>query len=153
MDNCYECPTCGQENGAGGCGCNSSTANKKQIGGSHYKSAYQHWDMVCDHNVPYLEASCTKYVSRHKKKNGLQDIEKAIHFLEKIQERYRTHNRVLPGQRVPDEDVARFCDSNDVTGNSRRVCELVLTWDRPYHLLLAMEYLTAIRDALAKEHN
>jgi NADPH-dependent 7-cyano-7-deazaguanine reductase QueF len=36
--------------------------------------------------MPYLEARCTAYVARHQKKNGFADIERALHFLQKIAE-------------------------------------------------------------------
>lgn len=57
--------------------------NEKQVGGQHYKSAYQHWDFMLDVSMPYLPAQVIKYITRWKKKNGVQDLEKALHFLEK----------------------------------------------------------------------
>jgi lipopolysaccharide biosynthesis regulator YciM len=58
-------------------------ANNRQVAGEHYKGTIQHWDFVVAQNLDYFQAQITKYVSRHKKKNGLQDLEKAKHFLEK----------------------------------------------------------------------
>jgi hypothetical protein len=58
-------------------------ANDKQVGGEHYKSDIQHWDYVHANNLDYFQAQITKYVERHKKKNGKEDLEKAMHFLEK----------------------------------------------------------------------
>lgn len=60
-----------------------SKANKTQVGGMHYVSSIQHWDFVWANNLDYFQAQITKYVSRCKKKNGVQDLEKAQHFLEK----------------------------------------------------------------------
>ena len=34
--------------------------------------------------IGFMEGNVIKYVTRHKLKNGKQDIEKAIHFLELI---------------------------------------------------------------------
>ena len=62
------------------------SANDKQIGGDHYHSAYQHWDFQKDVEFNYLEAQVAKYVTRYTRKNGAQDLEKALHFLEKLQE-------------------------------------------------------------------
>jgi lipopolysaccharide biosynthesis regulator YciM len=59
------------------------SANDRQVAGEHYKGTIQHWDFVVAQNLDYFQAQITKYVSRHKKKNGLQDLEKAKHFLEK----------------------------------------------------------------------
>lgn len=63
------------------------SANDKQIGGDHYKSDYQHWDFVTDHNLPYLIGCATKYVQRWRNKNGIEDLEKTKHYIEKIIEK------------------------------------------------------------------
>lgn len=62
-----------------------SEANKKQVGGSHYAAGDkpQHWDIVAMHDLDYFQGQITKYVMRWKKKNGLQDLQKAAHFLQK----------------------------------------------------------------------
>lgn len=62
-----------------------SDANSRQVGGNHYKTgAEEHWDLVARYGVGYLEGCATKYVSRWRKKNGVQDLEKAIHYVDKI---------------------------------------------------------------------
>lgn len=61
-----------------------STASERQIGGSHYKAGFQHWDYVHWTQLPYLPAQASKYLTRWKKKNGLQDLEKALHFMDKF---------------------------------------------------------------------
>ena len=58
-------------------------ANTKQIGGEHYRSEIQHWDYVLANNLDYFQGQITKYVSRWKNKNGIEDLKKAQHFLEK----------------------------------------------------------------------
>lgn len=61
-----------------------SEANKTQVGGSHYhKAQIQHWDFAASQNFDYFQGQVTKYVTRWKEKNGLQDLEKAMHFLQK----------------------------------------------------------------------
>ncbi len=63
-------------------------ANEKQVGGKHY-SKYgdlQPWDVVLAWNLGYLEGTALKYIARWKDKNGVEDILKAIHFLEKLVE-------------------------------------------------------------------
>ena len=55
----------------------------KQIGGSHYKDMkIQPLDFIIQNEIPYMEGNIIKYVSRYKAKNGLQDLEKAMHYLE-----------------------------------------------------------------------
>lgn len=59
-------------------------ANSHQVGGEHYGlSPYQHWDLVAQFDLDYFQGQITKYVMRWKKKNGLTDLQKAKHFLEK----------------------------------------------------------------------
>lgn len=59
-------------------------ANQRQVGGSHYGLRQrQHWDVVVEFDLDYFQGQITKYVFRWDKKNGIQDLEKAQHFLEK----------------------------------------------------------------------
>lgn len=82
-------------------------ANDRQVGGDHYRKAeYQHWDWVCDIGLHYLLACATKYVARWRDKNGVEDLKKAVHYLDKAMER-----------RIPDrharqwgEEYRRFYD-------------------------------------------
>ena len=62
------------------------SANNKQIAGSHYKSPMECWDYILANDLGYLEGTAIKYITRWKKKNGVEDILKAIHFLEKLVE-------------------------------------------------------------------
>ena len=61
------------------------SALDKQIGGSHYKDmAIQPVEYIVKNRIPYREANVIKYVSRYASKNGLQDLEKARHYLEML---------------------------------------------------------------------
>jgi len=63
------------------------TALDKQEGGAHYKDqAIQPVEYIHANNIPYLEGNVIKYVTRHKSKNGLEDINKAIHYLQLIKQ-------------------------------------------------------------------
>jgi hypothetical protein len=59
-------------------------ANTRQVGGKHYQKPIQHWDFVIANGIPYMEAQVVKYVFRWREKNGVQDLEKARHFLDKL---------------------------------------------------------------------
>ena len=63
-------------------------AKDKQVGGSHYQLEIQPIDFIVKNNIPFREANVIKYITRHREKNGKQDIEKAIHYLEMILEDY-----------------------------------------------------------------
>jgi len=59
------------------------TALDSQVGGSHYKNmAIQPIEYIHANNMPFIEASILKYISRWRNKNGLQDLMKAKHFIE-----------------------------------------------------------------------
>ena len=61
------------------------SANEIQIGGDHYKTqAIQPWDFIALNNLGYLEGCVVKYVSRHAKKGGIEDLNKAKHYLDKL---------------------------------------------------------------------
>lgn len=77
---------------------NAMSANDRQVGGDHYKGGIEHWDYVLANEIPYLEAQVIKYVSRWRKKNGFQDLEKARHFLDKLieYEQAKAKQRVSP---------------------------------------------------------
>jgi hypothetical protein len=67
-------------------------ANDRQVGGAHYRDGVgkcphcgeeiQHWDLYA--HFPYLVGQITKYVTREK--NGVEDLQKALHFLQKYAE-------------------------------------------------------------------
>jgi hypothetical protein len=60
------------------------SANDKQVGGTHYGGgSRQHWDLVAEFQLDYFQGQITKYVMRWRKKNGIEDLKKAAHFLEK----------------------------------------------------------------------
>jgi Protein of unknwon function (DUF3310) len=59
------------------------SANDRQVGGHHYAASQQHWDYVFANDLDYFQGQITRYVTRWKKKDGLQDLRKALHFLEK----------------------------------------------------------------------
>ena len=62
-------------------------ADEKQEGGRHYKkvpNVYQHWNVAVALDWGYLVGAITKYLWRYKDKDGIEDLKKAKHFLEKL---------------------------------------------------------------------
>ena len=56
-----------------------------QVGGDHYKdNRIQVWDAIHDWNLGYFSGNVVKYVARHTKKGGLEDLKKARHYLDKL---------------------------------------------------------------------
>jgi hypothetical protein len=59
------------------------TALQKQVGGAHYaEMASQPIEFITANDLSFLEGNIIKYVCRHKKKNGADDIKKAMHYCE-----------------------------------------------------------------------
>ncbi len=63
-----------------------SSANDKQVAGNHYKKYgnLQPWDVVIAWQMGYLDGTALKYLARWKDKGGINDLKKAIHFIEKL---------------------------------------------------------------------
>ena len=81
------------------------SANDKQVGGGHYRGAeLQHWDLVDIYQWDYFQAQIIKYVMRHKQKNGIEDLKKAIHFAEKYIELLQEPGEGEPTSGYVDQD-------------------------------------------------
>lgn len=58
------------------------------INPSHYRQGnIEVIDFILDQDMDYLEGNVVKYVSRYKYKNGLEDLQKALWYLERLIER------------------------------------------------------------------
>lgn len=66
----------------------------EQVGGNHYKLPIQPIEYIYKNNLGYIEGNVIKYVTRHKTKNGREDLEKAIHYLQLLIEmEYKNETR------------------------------------------------------------
>ena len=65
-------------------------AKKKQVGGNHYKNyKIQPIEFITANDIGFIEGNVIKYLLRFKEKNGLQDLDKAIHYIEILKELYQ----------------------------------------------------------------
>lgn len=62
----------------------NEAATNKQVGGSHYQLPIQPIEYILANGLGYCEANVVKYVSRWRNKGGIQDLKKAIHYLEML---------------------------------------------------------------------
>lgn len=61
------------------------SANTVQIGGEHYKRHdIQPWDAIHAWGLGFFSGNVIKYVARHREKNGIEDLKKARHYLDKL---------------------------------------------------------------------
>ena len=60
----------------------------KQVSGTHYMyMEIQPADFINKNKLLFAEGNAIKYICRHSKKGGVEDIDKAIHYLEMIKQR------------------------------------------------------------------
>ena len=58
-----------------------------QIGGDHYQGyAIQPTEFIQRNHLDWCEGNIIKYVTRHKWKNGIEDLRKAEHYLKLLME-------------------------------------------------------------------
>ncbi|HEP9275653.1 TPA: DUF3310 domain-containing protein [Pseudomonas aeruginosa] len=61
----------------------SASPLHQQEGGDHYRlQAIQPVQYIHANGIGYLEGNVIKYVSRWRKKNGIEDLKKAKHYIE-----------------------------------------------------------------------
>jgi len=71
-----------------------STANARQVGGAHYKKwTIQPWDFIELNGLTFCSGNVIKYICRFRDKGGVEDLEKAKHYLEKLIEVERERAR------------------------------------------------------------
>jgi len=65
--------------------------SERQVGGTHYcpkENMVQHWDYCVRSETPNLEYAASKYITRWRRKNGVVDLEKALHYIEQRNDNY-----------------------------------------------------------------
>jgi len=108
-----------------------TTANQMQVGGDHYRNdqdGCQHWDfMLANYGCSYLVGCATKYIVRWRKKNGIQDLKKASHYVMKMQEA-AADNLISP---LPDRTkipLGTFFEANEVEDWERDIVSRITNW-------------------------
>jgi hypothetical protein len=72
-----------------------SAADQIQIAGDHYKQLNpEPWNVITAWGLGYLDGTALKYIARWRDKGGLEDLRKAIHFLQK---KIEVEEHGLPG--------------------------------------------------------
>lgn len=86
-----------------------------QVGGDHYRRLpVQPVQFALRHDLDACAYSILKYVSRHRSKGGVQDIQKARHFLAMRRSlAVRSGVRSLAGP----VEMARYCEANGLPGD------------------------------------
>lgn len=79
------------------------SAKSRQVAGTHYQSMIiQPAEFIHKNGIGFLAGNVIKYVCRYKQKGGVQDLEKAKHYVELLIEAESTPERVQ--HRLPEPD-------------------------------------------------
>lgn len=118
-----------------------------QFGGSHYKGmGIQPIEFAMANQWDSGAFSCLKYLARHSRKNGLEDVQKGRHFVE-LREQFIT--RVAkPVFVIP---MQAFIDQNGITGDTGWALMHLNRWVYDGHTTDRDQLLT-LCDMIIKEY-
>lgn len=124
----------------------------EQVGGTHYNAEYEHWDWVVDIGMTYLPATATKYLTRWRKKNGLQDLMKAQTYLEKL---VLTWDTVYQFSAIAPDNVEelnlKFLTTNGLLGTQEGfICELLSDLENHDSIEKVHRALDKVKDLIAE---
>lgn len=128
-----------------------SEANNRQVGGDHYKSEYQPWDFIIDLQIGYLEGNAIKYISRWRTKNGIEDLEKAKHYVTKLKECFTKIDPPDVSHITLESGIQKFIGVNKLTPQEGYIIGLIVGW--PYSRIAPQSLDLALSgiDELIKE--
>ena len=72
----------------------------KQVGGNHYKLfLIQPYEFISKNNLSFFQGNVIKYVCRYLNKNGIEDLNKIIHYCElekkKLKDMEKKNKKIL----------------------------------------------------------
>ncbi len=90
----------------------SEKALDNQVGGNHYKDLkIQPVEYILENGLGFLEGNVVKYITRHKAKNGIEDVKKAKHYCEMLIEQYEKEQLLKLGEAIELEMKEALCAS------------------------------------------
>lgn len=108
------------------------SANDRQVAGTHYAGHYQHWDFVTEVlENRYMEGQISRYVSRHRNKDGKVALEKAGHYIEKLIE--ETRSEAIVGFSRPYDNflvlrTRTFAETYELTESEFHLMTALASW-------------------------
>jgi hypothetical protein len=122
----------------------------EELSPKHYVSQYQHWDFCINVALGYLEGSATKYVARWRKKGGIEDLRKALHYTNKLLEVLpkvvgRRSERIVGYEYARGETIS-FCFQNLLKPTESRILMALATWRREEDVIEARDDILTLMD-------
>jgi hypothetical protein len=99
----------------------------------------------------YLEGCTTKHVARWRKKLGVQDLQKAMHYLDKLIE-VATYDVKRNNVEI-DMELNRFAEANNLSQLEQRYLFILCTYQNERALKGAHQILTKILALATEEQN
>lgn len=124
------------------------SANNRQVAGKHYEGLKQHWDFVAKNNLDYFQAQISRYISRCKKKNGREDLEKACHYLEKYSEVVMHDPMFSCSSGTTGMSVGEFANAQRLDEDQRHFLHRLVDWQD-----IGLDELTTLRTDLNEYMN
>ena len=85
---------------------------KRQEGGDHYALPIQPLEYIHANGIGYIEGNIIKYATRHRNKNGVEDIKKIIHYCELLLELEYGENKK---ERTRESEQEKHTESDEFT--------------------------------------
>ena len=85
---------------------------KRQEGGDHYDLPIQPLEYIHANGIGYIEGNIIKYATRHRNKNGVEDIKKIIHYCELLLELEYGENKK---ERTREPEQEKHTESDEFT--------------------------------------
>ena len=83
-------------------------APKEQVGGDHYRRMkIDVFEFAESNGLTFMEATACKYICRHRFKNGLEDLLKAQHTINRLIDYY------YPDNESKDQEASSRCGDSD----------------------------------------
>lgn len=116
-----------------------SLTNQTQVGGTHYKNPFQHWDLCHELDLGYFEGQISKYITRHRFKKGREDADKALHFCMKLIELVATGGRMPRHRMVSFARMTQYAEANHLLPIEYACINSVCNWQflEDLHMLQA----------------
>ena len=128
-----------------------SSANETQVGGEHYRAkGLQHWDLMAQYNIPYLEGNGSKYIYRWESKGGLQDLQKCEHYLVKIIEMVE-HEGYYHCPWIPPAVLHQFFEDNNVRDMEASIFTALCTWRTNEELEVALHNVRHLMEMVQRQ--
>ena len=109
--------------------------NTMQVGGTHYQTGYQVWDFTENNGLGGLEMCIIKYICRWRDKgNGIVDLQKALHYIDKLADLNLNRRRVPKGI-ASISDLIHFHNMQDLPTAEAYVVTLISRWSSQQDLV------------------